>query len=75
LRVLVHLVNYDPAAALTNIPIKLRLAGAGSNSARVLSPERTGSHLLALKNEGNVYSCLLPGMKVYAVVVINGARL
>jgi hypothetical protein len=75
IRVLVHLVNYDPATTLTNIPIKLRLAGAGSNSARVLSPERTGSRRLALKKEGNAYSCVLPELKVYAVIVINGARL
>ena len=74
-RVLVHLVNYDPAAALKNIPLKLRLAGPAPKSARLLSPERAGTRRLALKNEGDLYGCVLPELKVYAVLVLNGARL
>ena len=37
-RVLVHVVNYDPAALLKDIPIKLRLAGSAPKSARVFAP-------------------------------------
>jgi len=74
-RVLVHLVNYDPAASLKDIPIKLRLAGPAPKSARAYSPDHAGSRYLALKHEGNVYSCVLPELKVYALIVIKGAKL
>jgi len=74
-RVLVHLVNYDSAAALKDIPIKLHLAGPAPKSARLLSPERAGTRRLALKKEGDLYGCVLPELKVYAVLVLNGARL
>jgi hypothetical protein len=55
--------------------INLWLARPEPVSARAFSPEHTGSRRLALKNEGNAYSCVLPELKVYAVVVIKGARL
>ena len=58
---------------LKDIPIKLRLAGTGPSSARVLSPERPGSRHLALKKEWDLCSYVLPELKVYAVVVINVA--
>ena len=74
-RVLVHLVNYDAAVTLKDIPIKLRLAAPSPKSARALSPERSGSRRLALKREGDFCTCVLPELKVYAVVVIKGARL
>jgi hypothetical protein len=74
-RVLVHFVNYDPAAALKNIPVKLRLAGSAPKSARLLSPERAGARRLPLKPEGNFSACLLPELKVYGVLVLDGVRL
>jgi len=55
--------------------INLWLARPEPASARELSPERPGSRRLALKHEGNAYSCVLPKLKVNAVMVINGARL
>jgi len=74
-RVLVHLVNYEPATTHKDIPIRLRLAGPAPKSARTLSPERSGSRRLALKQQGDFCTCVLPELKVYAVVVIKGARL
>jgi hypothetical protein len=74
-RVLVHLVNYDPAATLTNIPIKLRLKGSGPKSARLYSPDRAGSRSLPLNKTGDFWACTLPELKVYAVIVIKGASL
>ena len=74
-RVLVHLVNYDPATTLKNIPLKLRLACGTANSARLLSPERAHPRRLPLKREGNLSACVLPELNVYAVLVLNGARL
>jgi hypothetical protein len=71
--VLVHVVNYDPAALLKDIPIKLRLAGSAPKSARVFAPESPGSRHLALKKEWDLCSFVLPELKVYAVVVINVA--
>jgi hypothetical protein len=73
-RVLVHLVNYAPAA-LKDIPIKLRLAGSGPKSARVFSPESRSSRNLPATTEGGFWRCTLPELKVYAVVVVKGAKL
>jgi hypothetical protein len=74
-RVLVHLVNYDPAVTLKNIPIRLRLAGPTPKSARMYSPDRPENRRLALKQDWDLCSCVLPELKVYAVVVINVAGL
>jgi hypothetical protein len=74
-RVLVHLVNYEPTVALKDIPIRLRLAGPSPTSARALSPEHSGGRRLVLKQEGDFYVCVLPELRVYAVVVIKGTRL
>ena len=73
-RVLVHLVYYDPAALLQNIPIKLRLTGHSLKSARVYSPDHAGSRGLVLQNELDLCTCVLPELKVYGVVVVNVAR-
>jgi hypothetical protein len=70
-RVLVHLVNYDPATSLENIPIKLRLVGPAPKSARAYSPDHAGSRRLTMKKEWDLCTCVLPELKVYAVVVIN----
>ena len=74
-RVLVHLVNYDPAATLKDIPVKLRLQSPGPKSARLLSPAPATNRSLRATREGNLWTCVLPELKVYAVIVINGARL
>ena len=74
-RVLVHLVNYDPAVTLRDIPLKLRLQSPGPKSARLLSPSPATNRTLRASNEGNLWSCTLPDLKVYAVLVIKGARL
>ena len=71
MRLLVHLVNYDPATSLTNIPIKLRFADRPPKSARAYSPDHAGSRRLALKLEWDHCTCVLPELKVYAVVAIN----
>jgi len=73
-RILVHLVNYDPVASLKNIPIKLRLADPVSKSAHAYSPDHAGSRRLAMMKEWGLCTCVLPELKVYAVVVINLAR-
>jgi hypothetical protein len=70
-RVLIHLVNYDPASSLKNIPIKLRLAGPTPGSARMYSPEHPAGRRLALKTEWDLCVCVLPELKVYTVVVVN----
>jgi hypothetical protein len=70
-RILVHLVNYDPAVSLKNIPIKLRLADPVPKFAHTYSPDHAGSRRLALKKEWDLSTCVLPELKVYAVVVIN----
>jgi hypothetical protein len=74
-RVLVHLVNYDPAAALKGLPIRLRLKTPGPKSARILSPDRAGSSSLPAENQGGLWACTLPELKTYAVIVIKGAEL
>jgi hypothetical protein len=74
-RVLVHLVNYEPATTLKDIPIKLRLPGPRPKSARTLSPGHSGSRRLALEQEGDLCTCVLPELKVYAVVVVAAATL
>jgi hypothetical protein len=73
-RILVHLVNYDPATSLTNIPIKLRLADPAPKSAHAYSPDHAGSRRLALKKEWDLCTCVLPELQVYAVVVIKVAE-
>jgi hypothetical protein len=74
-RVLVHLVNYDPAVMLKGIPVKLRLQSPGPRSARLLSPAPATNRSLRASNEGGLWTCTLPELKVYAVLVIKGARL
>jgi len=74
-RVLVHLVNYASGATLKDIPIRLRLQGAGTKSARLLSPDPATNRTLHATRPGNFWTCTLPELKVYAVLVINGARL
>ena len=74
-RVLVHLVNYDSKVSLKDIAIKLRLGGRSPKSARVFSPEHPGSRRIALKHEWDLCTCVLPELKVYAVVVIDVAGL
>jgi hypothetical protein len=70
-RLLVHLVNYEPGVSVKNILIKLRLAGTPPRSARVLSPEHPGGRRLSLKHEWDLWSCVLPELKVYACVSIS----
>jgi hypothetical protein len=74
-RVLVHLVNYAPKTTLKDLPVRLRLAVPGPKSAYALSPEHGGKRRLALTREGDSCTCVLPELKVYGVVVLNGARL
>jgi len=70
-RVLVHLVNYDPATPLKDIPIKLRLASPTAKTVRAYSPDRAGRRRLALKRDLDLCTCVLPELKVYAVLVVN----
>jgi hypothetical protein len=74
-RVLVHLVNYAPGGVLKGIPIKLRFSGGDPKSARMVCPERNGSRGLRLEREGDGWACELPELKVYAVLLLKGARL
>ncbi len=74
-RVLVHLVNYAPDVTLKDIPVRLRLQGPGPKSARVLSPDPGGSRTLRATREDSLWTCTVPELKVYAVLVLNGARL
>jgi hypothetical protein len=74
-RVLVHLVNYAPDVTLKDLPVRLRLQAAGPKSARVLSPDPGSSRSLRASQQGKLWTCTLPELKVYAVIVIKGARL
>jgi hypothetical protein len=74
-RVLVHLVNYHPAVTLKDIPVKLRLKGPASKSARLLSPAPAINHSLRGSQQGNSWTCTLPELETYTVIVVNGARL
>jgi hypothetical protein len=74
-RVLVHLVNYAPDVTLKDIPVRLRLQGPGPQSARVLSPDPGSSRTLRASRQGSLWTCTLPELKVYAVIVIKGAKL
>jgi hypothetical protein len=60
---------------LKDIPVRLRLQGPGPKSVRVLSPDPGGSRTLRATREGSFWTCTLPELKVYAVLVLNGARL
>ena len=64
-RILIHLVNYDPAAPLKDIPIKLRLAGRAPGSAHAYSPEHPSRRRLALTRDWDLCACVLPELKVY----------
>ena len=74
-RVLVHLVNYAAGTTLKNIPVTLRLRGAGPKSARVFSPDLGDSLTVRASQQGDLWTCTLPELKVYAVSVIKGGRL
>ena len=74
-RVLVHLVNYAAGTTLKNIPVTLRLRGAGPKSARVFSPDLGDSLTVRASQQGDLWTCTLPELKVYAVIVIKGGRL
>jgi len=74
-RVLVHLVNYAPGTTLKNIPVTLRLKGAGPKSARLFSPDFSDSRALPATQQGDLWACTLPELNVYAVLVIKGGKL
>ncbi len=74
-RVLVHLVNYEPKTTLKKIPITLRLKGAGPKSARLFSPDFSNSRTLSATQQGDLWTCTLPELNVYAVLVIKGDKL
>jgi hypothetical protein len=74
-RVLVHLVNYAPASTIKDLPVRVRLKRAGPRSARLVSPDRPSDLALPLTQEGEFWSCRLPELKTYAVLVLKGASL
>jgi hypothetical protein len=74
-RVIVHLVNYDGAQQTGEIPVKLRLKSGNPTSARLLSPHPAGERSLPVRTEGGLCTFTCPPLKVYAIVVIEGASL
>jgi len=74
-RVLVHLVNYAPGTPLKNIPVTLRLHGAGPKSARVFSPDLRDNLAVPATQQGDLWTCTLPELDVYAVLAIKGDKL
>jgi hypothetical protein len=74
-RVLVHLVNYDPATTLKGVPVKLQLKTPGPKSAFVFSPDCPGSSRLPVERNGSFWACTVPELKTYAVLIVKGGEL
>lgn len=74
-RVLVHLVNYAPASTLKDVRVQVRLKSGGPRTARMASPDLARDLSLPGAMDGDFWSCSLPELKVYAVIVIKGASL
>jgi hypothetical protein len=71
-RVLVHLVNYNAQQTLKNIPVELRLKTGTPRSVRLLSPDPATSQAVPVESTPQGCRFVIPELKVYVAVLIEG---
>ena len=71
-RVLVHLVNYNARQTVKNVAVKLRVKTGTPQSVRLLSPDPAVSQTLPFESTPQGCSFVVPELKIYAAVVIDG---
>jgi len=69
------LVNYHPAVTLKDIPVKLGLKAQPPSRHAFFSRPRHQPPSLRGSQQGNSWTCTLPELETYTVIVVNGARL
>jgi hypothetical protein len=74
-RVLVHLVNYNAAQSAKNVPVKLRVHGGAPKSVRLFSPDPAMDEAIPFESNAEGCSFVVPELKVYAAILIDGAAL
>jgi hypothetical protein len=74
-RAILHFVNYSPGEPVTNMFVKVRLKSGNPLSVRLLSPDAPGERSLPVGAEWRAPAFLVPELKTYAVVVIEGVSL
>ena len=71
-RVLVHLVNYNDRQTLKNTAVRLRVKTGSVKSVRLLSPDPATSQTLPFEATAEGCSFVVPELKIYAAIVIDG---
>jgi hypothetical protein len=71
-RVLVHVVNYNARQTVKNVAVKIRLKIGTPQSVRLVSPDPTAARVIPFEATPQGCSFVIPELKVYAAVVIDG---
>jgi hypothetical protein len=71
-RVLLHLVNYNTQQTIKNVAVKVRLKTGAPQSVRLVSPDPAASCAIPFEAAPQGCSFVIPELKVYAAVVIDG---
>ena len=73
-QVIVHLVNYnyDPRRPVQNVAVKLRVKTGTPQSVRLVSPDPFTSMTLPFESTPRGCSFVVPELKIYGAVVIDG---
>ena len=69
---IVHLVNYNTADVIQQVPIDLRAASGHPTTARLLSPDPAGPLQLPVRREIGRLRVTVPRLAIYAALVFDG---
>ena len=69
---LLHLVNYQVKQPVKNVAVTLRLKTGTPKSVRLVSPDPAASRAIPFESTPQGCSFVVPELKVYAAVVIDG---